>query len=228
MMKRLLLAVVTLALMVSCDRYLDSRDPAGPAPPEGLMPVLSAVPLSNYQVMLVWDGVETEGFAAGRLFRDTNADVTTADDLVTTLTSASIRAFVDTTVGPATTYYYRLYVTNLHEATGASNVATATTESNSPPLGVTLSAVMADASTARLSWTRSAEQDFRSYQVYWKQSIGVDTTSSTLAVIENKDSTTYAYYLPPSLTVYYRVYVRDRQGLLSQGSNVVSVTSPAP
>jgi fibronectin type 3 domain-containing protein len=194
------------------------------SPPQA--PVLAAVGLSTYQIQLSWAGSDADGVVAYQIYRSTNANVTTSSDLVSTVSPDDAPQYIDTMLNAGTTYYYRLYAIGSAEQMVGSEVESAATVSNSTPDAVVLTASLAAANTVQLTWTASAEDDFAAYHIYYQSSPGVSMSSDQLTVVEQQDETSYDHFLEAGETRYYRIYVLDRHGSASAGSNVVSVTIP--
>lgn len=102
-----------------------------------LAPVLRAVATASDEVFLTWDDAGNEGLAAWRLYRGNGPTVTTADQVVTTITSTGITTYSDTALVPGTTYYYRVYaVFDEATMTGSNTVSVATPSSVSSGHGL--------------------------------------------------------------------------------------------
>ncbi|MCP4685539.1 MAG: fibronectin type III domain-containing protein [bacterium] len=91
------------------------------------------------------------------------------------------------------------------------------------PDSVILAVGLTDATTARLSWTRSTDEEFASYRIYRDTSPSVSMADDLIAIITEVNTLNHDDFLPNPGAYYYRVYVFDNQGQF-RGSNEVSVT----
>ncbi len=194
------------------------------SPPQA--PVLVAVGMSTYQIQLSWAGSVSDGVVVYQIFRSTSAGVSTSSVLVSTVLPDTIAVYVDTLLNAGTIYYYRLYAIGSAGQSVGSEVVSAATVANTAPSAVTLTAVLTAANTVELAWTASFEDDFRAYHIFYRSSPGVGMGHDQLTVVEQQDETTHTHFLEAGETRYYRIYVEDRHGLVSAGSNEVSVTIP--
>ncbi len=202
--------------------------------------ILTATALSNFEIMLNWtqSTVSPGSFAGYKVYRDLTPNVTESSRLVESITSQGITSYTDTTLNPETTYYYRLFVCNSSAQCASSEVASARTLVNEPPDAVELLIIENNDSTlAQIEWGLSNAEDFESYRLYQDTTSNVALNSKPIKVERSRISTTHIFLLPfvPRHIIggeevgtyrYYRVYVFDRQGLQSQGSNVDSLRLP--
>lgn len=91
------------------------------------------------------------------------------------------------------------------------------------PDSVTLAVGLIDETTARLSWTKSNEENFSSYRVYRDSSTPVTLSDDLITIITDRNTLSYNDYLPNPGIYHYRVYVFDTQEQYA-GSNEVSIT----
>jgi len=91
------------------------------------------------------------------------------------------------------------------------------------PDSVTLAVGLTDATTARLSWTRTDTEDFESYRVYRDAASPVSLSDDLITIITDRNILSHNDYLPNPGTYFYRVYVFDSQGQYV-ASNEVSIT----
>jgi len=186
--------------------------------------IVSTVPLSTYQIEVVWTMSTASNFMSYRLYRGATANVTTSSELVVTRDPRSAVSYTDTALDANTKYFYRVFVIDSFGVSAASNVDSARTLVNTAPDPVTLAGSLStDSSTFKLSWTRSGEVDFSSYRLYRKSSPGVTTSDQLVAIINNSNTDNSTDFVPGPTTVYYKIFVFDRHGL-SSGSNEVQLT----
>lgn len=190
------------------------------------IPNLWANGLSTHQIRLSWDRSSAIDFLDYLLYRSTSPEVSLASTLVAAIQTDSITMHIDSALTDNTVYYYRLYVQNTFSQQSSSAVVSAGTFQNSAPESVTLAAGLEGENTARLTWTVSVEDDFASYELFWSSSPGVSTSDDRLAIVSDRNELSVTHYVPASSTRHYRIFVRDRHGLLSSASNEVSVTAP--
>jgi hypothetical protein len=114
----------------------------------------------------------------------------------------------------------------------AGNVATPVTSSellniSNPPTPVTLVAVAESASSIRLNWSQSIDNDFAAYHIYRDFTEDVSNSSSPIAIISSKATLSFVDDgLDESTEYYYRIYVYDKTGLWAP-SNVASAETYA-
>ncbi|MFH1687830.1 MAG: fibronectin type III domain-containing protein [bacterium] len=190
------------------------------------VPSLAAVGLSTHQIQLSWDRSDATDFSSYLLYRAIGPDVSDASTLAAVYASDSVTYHVDTALSDNTVFYYRLYVQNTLGQRSESDVTSAATFVNTAPQAVALAGGLEGENTARLTWSISEEEDFATYELFWSTSAGVDTFDNRLAIVSDRSELSNVQFVPSNTTRHYRIYVRDRHGLLSPGSNEVSVTSP--
>jgi fibronectin type 3 domain-containing protein len=191
-------------------------------------PVLSAVGAEEDQIELSWVVKSIPDFSQYRLYRDDNAGVTEASELITTVSSQNTITYTDTDLEPSRTYYYRLFIYDQSGLGSGSNVVDKRTASNRAPDPVSL-AIEVRSSDMRLTWTKNNDTDFESYRIYRSTSSisATDPNDDDLVVIDNSQSSTSFSDAgaETGVTYNYRVFVFDRFGL-SAGSNQVSGQLP--
>ncbi len=77
--------------------------------------------------------------------------------------------------------------------------------------------------TVSVKWGKTLEGDFQEYRLYRSLAGSVDTNSELAAVINRAESLSFINP-SPSFTLapaYYRLYQKDKEGLMSNGSNIV-------
>ena len=189
---------------------------------------LSAAALSTFEIELSWTISESNDFSAYRIYRSFSQSVTDTSWLAASIANKNTGKFTDTTLNDDSTYYYRIYVFDNTGLSAGSNVAGATTFTNSAPDSVVLiGSNEADPNIVNLSWTKSAEYDFESYRIY-RNRFGVVTPLDELnRIIGDRNTLNYDSFLASDAdtiddTFYYRIYVYDRHGLFT-GSNEIMV-----
>jgi fibronectin type 3 domain-containing protein len=191
-------------------------------------PVLSAVGAEEDQIELSWVVKSIPDFSKYRLYRDDNAGVTEASELITTISSQNTVTYTDIDLEPSRTYYYRLFIYDQSGLSAGSNVVDKRTASNRAPDPVSL-AIEVRSSDLRLTWTKNNDTDFESYRIYRSTSSisATDPNDDDLVVIDNSQSSTNFSDAgaETGVTYNYRVFVFDRFGL-SAGSNQVSGQLP--
>lgn len=196
----------------------------GGVPSEAFM--LTPVALDTFPtaLLLSWTGSEdSSNFAAYQIYRSTTPEVDFNSVAITTITSRTKLNYIDTTVLSSTVYYYRLFVFNRRGRFSASNIVTARTRTEVPPIAVTLSQPAQVSGGVRLTWSRSVNQDFASYRIYRSTFSPVDASGLAYSIINSAQTTTYDDLgLSPGVVYFYVVAVYDRSGL-SAVSNEVSI-----
>jgi uncharacterized protein YcfL len=191
-------------------------------------PVLSAVGAEEDQIELSWIAKSIPDFGQYRLYRDDNAGVTEASELLTTISSQNTTTYMDTDLEPSRTYYYRLFIYDRSGLSAGSNVVDKRTASNRAPEPVSL-AIEIRSSDLRLTWTKNNDTDFESYRIYRSTSSisATDPNDDDLLLIDNSQASSSFNDsgAETGVTYNYRVFVFDRFGL-SAGSNQVSGQLP--
>jgi fibronectin type 3 domain-containing protein len=96
-----------------------------------------------------------------------------------------------------------------------------------PPEAVPLLAIAQSSASVRLSWARSAADDFAGYYLYRDTVQSVSSHSPLLTVISAQGTISYTdAYLDENKTYYYIIYVHDNTGLISEGE-IASATTLA-
>jgi fibronectin type 3 domain-containing protein len=183
-----------------------------PQPPTNL-----AATTSTKQVSLSWTpGVSTLQIVSYKVFRgNTKAALSQVATVVNTL-------YVDSSVAPATTYYYAVEEVDSSGATSAMSPIVAATTLALPSAPVNLVATAASATHINLTWSPGPSGlPLVSYQVYR------GTAPSRLSLLATTGSTAYAdTSLSPATTYYYAVSETDSAGNVSPQSTAVTATTP--
>jgi len=198
--------------------YSDAASAATlPAAPSNL----AAVAVSSTQVDLSWTDNSTNEAAYTVERSKDNAAWT----VLTSALPPDAAFYSDTSVGPLTTYYYRIKATNASGASAYSNTTSATTPNGPPASPTNLNATRsgnANRQSINLSWTDNATNE-TAYIVERSQD-KVTWTVLTGLLVPNTTSYTDKNQLQRSTTYYYRVKATNSLG--SSGySNVASATT---
>ncbi|SYZ73657.1 exported hypothetical protein [Candidatus Zixiibacteriota bacterium] len=182
---------------------------------------LSATTQSSSSIRLSWSQETDNDFASYQIYRSPNATVNTGSDLVTIITSRTTLSYSDDNLEANKAYYYRIYVFDNTGLSTASNITSDTTQINIAPTAVQL-AIQINGDSSIMTWTTNGDADFGSYQIYRGTTPGITNLNATLlAIINEQSTTTFTDNRPTASTYYYRVYVYDKQGMLT-GSNEVA------
>jgi fibronectin type 3 domain-containing protein len=189
--------------------------------------LLAAVTETSAMIRLTWSENNNSDFAAYHLYRGLDSDISNDTEPVAVIDNRNILHFNDDGLEESTEYFYRLYVYDNTGQFAGSNVTSAITLTNIPPVPVVLAGyveISLGDTLISLNWTESQETDFESYRIY---STG-DTTLpseqwSQLGIINNISTTEFGGLLPSPLTPFYQVTVFDRQGK-SARSNWVEIS----
>ncbi len=187
--------------------------------------IVSTLAISTYQIDILWTQATSPDFRSYRLYRGTTATVTASSTLVTTVNNKTAVGYTDTSLNANTMYYYRVYLVDSFGVSTPSNVDSARTLVNVAPDPVTLAGALSnDSVTFKLSWTRSAVVDFASYRLYRRDTPGVTPSDQLVQIINVAGTDNVTDFVPGPATVYYRIFVFDRSGLMSAGSNEIQLT----
>lgn len=170
---------------------------------------------------IAWTESEDTDFASYRIYRSESTPVTENSDFVAKLGSSAQLTVTDTNVVPATTYYYVVIVSDQTGLSATSNTLTAATLANKAPDKVVLAYEKTGETDFKLTWTRNGDSDFESYRIYRSDTQEVNNDVTMLHAIVNSQGTTTFSGDNEGNTYYYVIYVYDRYGLASAGSNVV-------
>lgn len=203
------------------------------------------------QLKLTWSKSAESDFEAYKIYQSTSPNVTTNDTLARTITKYdggsdaqgnyayganvnSVQFNVSATVPPGTTYYFKVFVEDSAAQQAASNEQSFNA-TNAGPVAVVLNPIAqtydyGNQKQIRLTWSKSGENDFEAYKIYYSTSPNV-TTSGTLAYTITKydggsdAQGNYAYgananatqltlpaSTPPGTTYYFKVIVEDSAG----------------
>ena len=184
-------------------------------------------------ILIAWSGVFDLDFASYSVLRSLAPDVSTQNgEVVATYDDVDSITHLDEGLSAGTAYYYRILVTRSGGVTTWSNEIRAETRTPvepgpEPPAAVFLSPIVGRSVTSiELAWSPSEAEDFASYTVLRSDNSGVsEADGQVLAEIADRTTTGFADDgLSSDTTYYYRVIVRDTEGL-SALSNEVSGTT---
>lgn len=195
-----------------------------------LLPPLFAEPPDPPSVTLRWSRSLEGDFAAYRIFRGETADVDSTDNLLETVRSIETVEYRDTDVVEGRIYYYRVYVQNDGGIESGSNTVQAHVPNVRPPDAVTLQVPDGISSTRiALDWSRSGELDFAAYRIYRNMRGAVSDEDTLLTQVTDADHHFWDdVNLRENTKYYYRVYVRDTEGLESRSNEVEGLTLNEP
>lgn len=198
-----------LVLLSSTLSYAQRRDRTPPTTPTNL----HVTAVSSTSVSLAWNSSSDN---SGSFFY-----VLYANDAVVANASMSATAHTLTGLSPATTYTFRIRARDQSmNWSGYSNSVTATTlPANTPPSPPELSA---SAGPTHISLTWTIPPDAAPPLRYWIYQDGAP-------VVTWHQTNSITFYLQdPDSTHTYTVQVRDGNGVFSEHSNAVTVTTPTP
>jgi formylglycine-generating enzyme required for sulfatase activity len=90
------------------------------------------------------------------------------------------------------------------------------------PRTLILNSIDSTDTTITLHWTKSVDGDFHEYRIYRSPTNTVDTNSQIIAAIPQAEIMSYTTSSSHALSSgYYRLYQRDKEGVMSSGSNIV-------
>ncbi len=190
---------------------------ASTLPPPVAPTSLSATAVSSGRINLAWVDNST-GEAGFKVERSTDG-VTFA--VVFTL-GANASSVADTTLAPATQYYYRVRAYEGPNYSGFSNVASATTlPAPAPPTGLTATPV--SSSRINLAWTDNATNESG-----YKVERSADGVSFSLLAITGANAVSYSNTSLTSSTPYHYRVAATNGSHDSAYSNVAPATTLAP
>jgi fibronectin type 3 domain-containing protein len=182
---------------------------------------LTAVAASSSEIDLSWTDVSTE--TGYRVERSTDGTSWTA----VATTGRDVTTYRDKGLNPTTTYYYRVIATNAGGDSPASDVGSATTQTDPPETPTGLIALPASSSEIDLSWIDVSTETGYRVERSPDGSTGWAAVAST-----GQDITTYSDKgLAPTSTYYYRVYATNAGGdslTSSVGSATTQTDQPGP
>ena len=190
-----------------------------------LTPVL-AEPPDAAAVRLRWTQSLATDFSVYRVFRAQAADVDSSDRLVGSVSAASNLELTDSDVVEGDTHWYRVYVITTSGLQHGSNAVQATVTNLRSPAAVNVEAPDATGPTrVALRWSRCQDTDFQSYKIYRNATGAVTEIDSLIATITDADHTYHDDTgLAENRAYYYRVYVRDRGGMVSRSNEIKATT----
>lgn len=179
-------------------------------------------------ILLGWSENQDRDFARYEVRRALQAGVSTASQLLATLTAAENTSYLDTGLTENTEYFYRVFIVDRGANLVGSNEITQTT-SNADPSAVTLNAPSevsgAQTPSVTVTWTASSAHDFEAYRIYRDTSPAVSESSTLVRTVDNSAVLSFTDSgLEDNTRYYYRVFVRD-DAAGTTGSNEQSMVT---
>jgi len=183
--------------------------------------------ITESSLSLRWTRSQDRDFTAYLVYRNETGTVTETDVLLKRITDVYENYHDDLGLTENTQYYYRVYVEDEGGLRARSDEVSATTI-NGPPVAVTLlPATDVTSIAATLHWEASTDPSFSLYRLYRSTSRPVNETSDLVVESDERDLTSYTdISIDPATTYYYRLFVVDDDGAVSDGSNTIEVTTP--
>ena len=198
---------------------LDNEKPS----PVILLPP-TAVEKSLTSLIITWSKNQDDDFESYRIYRATAPnDVDSTSFVAEIIYDQNIVNYEDTGLKEDTEYNYQIYVFDTGGRSAGSNKEKGRTNANEPPTAVTLldpTPVKNSTTALTLSWSKNADEDFKSYRIYRSEApASVDSSSFLVEIVYNQNTTSYEDKNLKEDTEYnYRIYVFDDGGK-STGSN---------
>ncbi len=181
-------AVGNSARSLNAEQRLIIKNP--PLPVNLLAPM--SVGNAHDRLHLAWSAYTDAGFVNYRVFRDLDPQVDSTSTLIGIVSTATTVSMVDSNLTAATTYYYRLYVTDAIGYMAGSNTVSAKTPANLPPAAVHCDLTYLESQRmAVLNWTKNLDRDFGAYRVYRSTSPTIGSQATLLSVITDRNTTTF-------------------------------------
>ena len=189
-----------------------SATPELPIPPA---PTNLTATGANSQVSLAWTA--SANATSYNVYRGTSSGAEGS----TAIGTSTGTSYTDTTAVNGTTYFYTVKAVNSAGASGASNEASATAGTATPPAPTNLAATGGNA-TVSLTWTASANAT--SYNVYRGATAGGESSTA----IGTSTSASYTDSSVSNGTTYYYTVKAVDSGGTSAASNEAHATPSAP
>lgn len=192
--------------------------PVAPAAPTGLTATPSPLSDQPPTVTLDWtdNAINEDGF---RIERALDAGFTTGFTTFT-LNTPNATTFIDTTVGPKTTYFYRAIAFNASGDSTPSNTASAVTPGEIPQAPSNLRVMLRTSTTVTLGWQDNADNELGFYiersldGIAWAR---IATVGANVATYRNTG-------LARRTTYHYRVQAFNADGVTEYTAPVVTQT----
>jgi hypothetical protein len=185
--------------------------------------------ITSSSITLSWTKSENDDFEMYKLYRDSKPEVNDSSKLITTINVVSTLTFLDSSLAPETTYFYRVYVETVTGLTNGSNMVDVTTlPASESPTAITLDQPYEITyNSITLKWLKSPDDDFKVYKLYRDTTSPVGGSSSLIATIYSQDVINFIDTgLAPDTTYHYRIYVVDAEGLTTGSNEVKGITLP--
>lgn len=179
------------------------------------------------EVQLTWTPVKKEEIAGYELFRAAEGK---KPESIKKLSGRDVAAFTDKggafgSLKDNITYQYRITAYNVADVPSAQSDAVAGVTKPLPVKPASLSGASGEVKQTSLKWAANAEKDIKEYLVYRSTAADKGFSSAGSA----KDSSFTAGKLDDGATYYFRVTAKDTDGLESEPSDTISIsTKPLP
>ena len=182
---------------------------------------LTGTPVSNKRINLAWaDSSKNEG--GFKIERKKGAAGTYAQ--IATV-NANVKTYADTTLLPATPYFYRVRAFNIGGNSGYSNEANATTLPNPPKKPANLTATPVSNKRINLAWVDSSNNE-NGFRIERKK--GVAGTYAQIAQVNANVKTYVDSTLTASTAYFYRVRAFNTGGNSLYSNEATATTLPNP
>lgn len=203
---------------------LEQNDPPTP------VTLYTPVPIANSStdLSLSWSRNDNNDFGSYRIYRSKSPGVDSNSNLVTTIADQNTIQYTDENLNINTSYYYKIYVYDVHGLSSGSNEVMGKTDSNESPESVVLyapSPIGNSLTSLNLGWSKNVDADFANYKIYRSKNPGVSVSSSLVKTITDQNNCNYDdTNLQENTTYYYKVYVYDVGGLFSESNEEMGIT----
>lgn len=182
---------------------------------------LAAINIGKYSATLRWSQYPETDFSVYKIYRGTYFDFDTATaTLKRFITNRSTVTFTDNDLSRESVYYYRLFVCDRNGYEAGSQVGLNTR--NIEAVEIKKVEKISD-QQYRVTFTRNQlDQDFDHYAIYRDMNASVDQSDQLIGTVTTCTDTVFndTYQLVAGQKYYYRVYVYDKSGNVSAGSNI--------
>lgn len=212
--------------------FNDSNEVEGTtATPNGAPSAVTMFPateIAPFSLRLSWSVNGDNDFARYEVHRGTAAAfMPLPSTLVTTITDVNQNSTLASNLRPWTTYFFkvRVYDNGTPALRNDSNELEVLT-GNTAPSAVALYPPQMGSTSADLTWSASADDDFARYEVHFSQNSGFVPDNASLAARINVVGTTgyTVQSLQLARTYYFIVRVVDQGGLFNDSNNVTGLT----
>lgn len=189
---------------------------------------LSALPLAianlgKNTVTLRWPPYTETDFAAYKIYRgDHPAFDTSSAGLKYRITNRSTVTFTDNNLTGETLYYYQLI---LRDNTGNEAGSQLSLRTRSIEVVEIKNIQNVSSQQKQITFTRNRlDTDFDRYEIYRDTTVNVDRNDELVGTVAVRTDTVFKdnYQFQTGKSYFYRVYVYDKQGNISAGSNILN------